>query len=159
ADQSATAVKAGPGPGGGRSISRKKGMKGVGVGKPEEEKSIAKDVPAPVIATGATAEMTAWRRIRWVMLAAVPSSLMLGVTSYISTDLSPFPLVWVVPLALYLLSFILMFMKVLTGRRFQIFGGAGYTLQDITIYVLQPLGVIVLCFIVLSRGFNPFSYT
>ena len=47
----------------------------------------------------------------WGLLAAAPSSMMLGVTSYMSTDLSPFPLLWVIPLSLYLLSFILVFSK------------------------------------------------
>ncbi|MCX7645004.1 MAG: fused MFS/spermidine synthase, partial [Rhodobacteraceae bacterium] len=45
----------------------------------------------------------------WLFLAFVPSSLMLGVTSKISTDIGSFPLVWVVPLALYLLTFVLAF--------------------------------------------------
>ena len=56
-------------------------------------------------------EVTPLRRLRWVALAAVPSSLMLGVTSHITTDLSPVPLFWLVPLALYLLSFILVFSR------------------------------------------------
>ncbi|HWB14048.1 MAG TPA: fused MFS/spermidine synthase [Pirellulales bacterium] len=50
-------------------------------------------------------------RLRWIVLAFVPSSLLLGVTAYLSTDVSPVPLIWVVPLALYLLSFILVFMR------------------------------------------------
>ena len=54
-------------------------------------------------------ELTWWRRLRWVLLAAVPSSLMLGVTTYISTDISAIPLFWVIPLSLYLLSFIFVF--------------------------------------------------
>lgn len=49
------------------------------------------------------------RRLRWLALAFVPSSLMLGVTVYLTTDLAPIPLLWVVPLSLYLLSFILVF--------------------------------------------------
>lgn len=51
------------------------------------------------------------QRLKWILLALVPSSLMLGVTSYISTDLAPVPLLWVVPLSLYLLSFILQFSR------------------------------------------------
>jgi SAM-dependent methyltransferase len=52
------------------------------------------------------------RRVaRWVALAALPSSLLLGVTTHVSTDLAPVPLLWVVPLALYLLSFILVFAR------------------------------------------------
>jgi hypothetical protein len=49
------------------------------------------------------------RRLHWVLLAAVPSSLMLSVTTYLSTNIVPIPLLWVIPLALYLLTFILVF--------------------------------------------------
>jgi hypothetical protein len=48
-------------------------------------------------------------RARWVVLSFAPSSLLLGVTTYLTTDLTPVPLLWVVPLTLYLLSFILAF--------------------------------------------------
>jgi hypothetical protein len=48
-------------------------------------------------------------RFRWVALAFVPSSLMLGVTTYLSTDIVAMPLLWIVPLALYLASFVLTF--------------------------------------------------
>ena len=52
----------------------------------------------------------AWRRrLYWVALAFVPSSLLLGVTTYITTDLAAVPLLWVLPLAIYLLTFILAF--------------------------------------------------
>jgi SAM-dependent methyltransferase len=51
------------------------------------------------------------RPLRWVALAALPSSLLLGVTTHVSTDLAPVPLLWVVPLALYLVSFILVFAR------------------------------------------------
>lgn len=48
-------------------------------------------------------------RLRWVLLALVPSSLLVGVTNAITTDVAPIPLLWVVPLALYLLTFIIAF--------------------------------------------------
>lgn len=48
-------------------------------------------------------------RLRWLALAAVPSSLMLGTTTYITRDITPVPLLWVIPLALYLLTFIVAF--------------------------------------------------
>jgi len=51
------------------------------------------------------------RRLKWIFLSFVPSSLMLGVTTYISVDLAPIPLLWVVPLSLYLLTFILQFSR------------------------------------------------
>jgi hypothetical protein len=46
---------------------------------------------------------TAWRRLIRVALAFVPSSQMLGVTTYITTDVAAIPLLWVLPLANYLL--------------------------------------------------------
>jgi len=50
-------------------------------------------------------------RLRWIALAFVPSSLMLSVTTYLTTDIAAIPLLWVIPLALYLLSFILVFAR------------------------------------------------
>jgi hypothetical protein len=58
-----------------------------------------------------TAEVTWFRRLRWIGLAAIPSSAMLGVTTYMSTDVAAIPLFWILPLTLYLLSFILVFMR------------------------------------------------
>ncbi len=55
--------------------------------------------------------ITTWRRLRWVGLAAIPSSLMLGVTTYMTTDIAAVPFFWVTPLALYLLTFILVFAR------------------------------------------------
>jgi hypothetical protein len=62
----------------------------------------------------APAAPTASARARWgwVVLAAVPSSLLLSVTSYMTTDVVALPLLWVLPLALYLLTFVIAF-----GRR------------------------------------------
>ena len=42
-------------------------------------------------------------------LAAVPSGLLVAVTAHISTDVAAVPLLWVVPLALYLLTFVIVF--------------------------------------------------
>jgi hypothetical protein len=66
-------------------------------------------------ATAAPAEpaaaerIEAVERVRWVTLAFAPSSLLLGVTTYLTTDMTPVPLLWVVPLTLYLISFIIAF--------------------------------------------------
>lgn len=49
------------------------------------------------------------RRARWVAASFVPSSLMLAVTSYLTTDIAAVPLLWIVPLALYLLTFVVAF--------------------------------------------------
>jgi len=48
---------------------------------------------------------------RWVTYAFVPSALLLAVTAHITTDLAACPLFWVVPLALYLLTFIFVFAR------------------------------------------------
>jgi hypothetical protein len=52
----------------------------------------------------------AWRlRARWIFLAAVPSGLLIAVTAHISTDVAAAPLLWVLPLSLYLLTWVLVF--------------------------------------------------
>jgi predicted O-methyltransferase YrrM len=56
--------------------------------------------PAPVTWT---------QRIVWLGLAAAPASLMLGVTTHLTTDVASAPFLWVAPLALYLLTFIIAF--------------------------------------------------
>ncbi|MCL5807952.1 MAG: fused MFS/spermidine synthase [Deltaproteobacteria bacterium] len=67
--------------------------------------------PAASCVTGDT-RLTYGERGRWVLLAFVPSSLMLGVTTFLSTDIAAIPLFWIIPLSLYLLSFIIVFARV-----------------------------------------------
>ncbi|MDK2746161.1 MAG: fused MFS/spermidine synthase [Brevundimonas sp.] len=61
------------------------------------------------------APLAAGPRIVWrekgllILLAAAPSSLMLGVTAHLSTDVASAPFLWVIPLALYLLTFVIAF--------------------------------------------------
>lgn len=78
----------------------------------------------------------------WAFLAFLPSSLMLCVTSKISTDLGSFPLVWVIPLALYLLTFVLVFSSksVLTaGRLRRIFPVA---VAILVLLALRPTAIL-----------------
>ena len=49
------------------------------------------------------------RRLHWALLAAVASALLLSTTTHLTTDIMAMPLLWVVPLALYLLSFVIVF--------------------------------------------------
>lgn len=63
---------------------------------------------APAVATPAP---TARDRGAWLLLSFVPSSLLLGVTTYVTTDVAAVPFLWVVPLALYLGTFILAFAR------------------------------------------------
>ena len=65
---------------------------------------------APVTAEAAPRPSIA-ERLRWVAYAFVPSSLLLAVTAYITTDLASAPLFWVMPLALYLATFIVAFSR------------------------------------------------
>ena len=54
-------------------------------------------------------KLTTYTYIRWGFLAFVPSSLLLGLTNFISTDIASAPLLWIIPLTLFLLSFVLVF--------------------------------------------------
>ena len=49
--------------------------------------------------------------VQWIVLVFIPSSWLLGVTTYLTTDLAAIPLLWVIPLAIYLVSFILAFAR------------------------------------------------
>lgn len=123
-----------------RGVSRKKGAKLAAPGHDVAAETSVKigHVPSDVMTWG--------RRLRWILLAAVPSSLMLGVTSYASIDLSPFPLLWVIPLALYLLSFILVFSK----------WPAVWTEGPHTAFLfIGPLAILAMCLIILTSAHNP----
>ncbi|OYU87004.1 MAG: hypothetical protein CFE29_26860 [Bradyrhizobiaceae bacterium PARB1] len=70
--------------------------------------------PAIAIASPEESEATtpapSWvQRLRWIFLAAVPSGLLIAVTAHISTDVAAAPLLWVLPLSLYLLTWVLVF--------------------------------------------------
>jgi spermidine synthase len=91
------------------------------------------------------------RRLHWMVLAAVPSGLMLSTTTHITTDIMAMPLLWVIPLAAYLVSFILVFAA--RGPRWTraalgvapvallLFGGAGFfaTTTSASIYGLASV--------------------
>ncbi|MGI8597223.1 MAG: fused MFS/spermidine synthase, partial [Thermoleophilaceae bacterium] len=78
----------------------------------------AEEVPDPDV-PGATAgdeadadaadRPTLNRRLRWLVLSFVPSTFLLGSTAFLTTDIAPVPLLWVVPLSLYLLTFVIAF--------------------------------------------------
>jgi len=74
-------------------------------GAPEPGGPLETDPPYPASPLGYKT------RLRWVGLAFLPSSLLLGATTYLSTDVAAVPLLWVVPLSLYLGTFILAFSR------------------------------------------------
>lgn len=90
---------------------------------------------------------TTQQKIQWVFLSFLPSSFMLGVTNYITTDIASIPLLWAVPLAIYLLSFILTFSRkpfFLNGTLISIaplFLSSAIALENIKL--LLPVGILL----------------
>lgn len=50
-------------------------------------------------------------RLKWILYSFIPSSLLLGVTSFTTLDVPSLPLYWILPLVLYLLSFVIAFSR------------------------------------------------
>lgn len=71
-----------------------------------------KDLKQAKAEAGEKTDKPAWSdAVVWIALAAIPSGLLIAVTSHISTDVAAVPFLWVVPLALYLLTFVLVFSR------------------------------------------------
>ena len=69
--------------------------------------------PFTDLKTSVTAENPRWRtRLFWLAAAFVPSGLMLAVTNHILLNLASVPFLWILPLAVYLVTFMVAF-----GRR------------------------------------------
>jgi hypothetical protein len=117
----------------------------------DEEEEDEPDVPSPTVPV--IVPDAAWR-LRWVLLAFAPSSLLIGVTTYLSTDVAAVPLLWVIPLALYLLTFVIVFARrPILPRRFmldfQLFMGMvllliiGMTALSVRVLILHLIGFFV----------------
>jgi SAM-dependent methyltransferase len=96
-------------------------------------------VDTPVTDTGYTAPITTRRILLWTLLAAVPSGLMLSTTTHLTTDIMAMPLMWAIPLGLYLLSFSVAFAE----RRW---------LADLFTMLAPPMLLIVGGLALLSQG-------
>ncbi len=71
---------------------------------------LQRSAPANFIQSKKIAAASPWSmRLRWAGLAFVPSGLLVAVTNYISTDIASAPFLWVIPLSLFLLTFIISF--------------------------------------------------
>ena len=101
----------------------------------------------------------AWREAaRWVVLAAVPSGLLVSVTAHISTDIAAAPFMWVIPLALYLATFVIVFSNrpilphnwMVAIEPLFIVAIAGIIVLDIRQYVLGLLVLNVVAFFVIT---------
>jgi spermidine synthase len=67
-------------------------------------------------ASGTDNASTSWRtRGAWILMAAIPSGLLLAVTQHISSDVASIPLLWVIPLTIYLATFVIAFSKPTKG--------------------------------------------
>ncbi len=119
-------------------ITKKKFVKGKPVPVHTPAPAVDRSIEDVAIRSGA---VTAWRRLRWTLLAAAPVSLMLGTVSYICTDVTPNPLIWVVFLALYLLTFICVFSRwpvVWIGQPHRF------------VVLLQPITVLIMAIMIYS---------
>jgi hypothetical protein len=103
----------------------------------------------------------AWSlRARWVFLAAVPSGLLIAVTAHISTDVAAAPLMWVLPLSLYLLTWVLVFQSrplfphkwVLLAQPVAIAGDIALLAIGGEQNLLMTLGGHLLCFFVIAMA-------
>jgi hypothetical protein len=83
---------------------------------------------------------TTRQMLHWVILAAIPSGLMLSTTTHLTTDIVAIPLLWVLPLGLYLLSFVIAF----AARR----GTANF------ITIVTPLMILIAGGLAFSKGVN-----
>jgi SAM-dependent methyltransferase len=98
------------------------------------------------IATPADADAApTWRdAATWTALAAVPSGLLLAVTAHISTDIAAVPLIWVVPLALYLLAFVVAFQRrPLIPHRFVVASQPLFVLGAAAVMIADPQWSII----------------
>ena len=98
---------------------------------------------------------TGRRRLLWISLATCPSILLLAVTNFLSQDVAAIPFLWILPLSLYLLSFVLCFGKVRWYRR-----GIFLTLFPVAIAVMSywqlaqvDWGGIRMTLVVFAAGF------
>ncbi|HEY1502721.1 MAG TPA: fused MFS/spermidine synthase [Stellaceae bacterium] len=106
-------------------------------------------VPATPSAASSRAAAPWRERLLWIALAFVPSSLLLGVTSFITTDVASAPLLWIAPLALYLLSFVVTFARrPLLPTSWSLAGQAG---AIAIVLLLLPLPAPSLAFVIVAH--------
>jgi hypothetical protein len=102
---------------------------------------------SPDAATAGAEEATrpTWSDIAfWVALAAVPSGLLIAVTAHISTDVAAVPLLWVLPLALYLLTFVIVFQtRPIIPHWFVVNVQPIFVLGLVVVFIVVPIASIV----------------
>lgn len=102
-------------------------------------------------------KITHKQRLLWIFLAFIPSSLMLGVTSHMANNIASAPFLWIIPLALYLLTFVIVFAKqpIVTPKQLsKLFPWvilvaliAGFVLK---LFVLVSIGLSLMCYFIIA---------
>jgi len=118
-------------------LSRGSAASSAAVGAPEAEESVPP---------------TARTKLLWLSFSACGSMMLLSVTNHLSENVAPVPLLWAIPLALYLLSFTLVFAKRSLYSRWLLarllavmLGGAGYAVYDSSLTQAIQIGVPLFC--------------
>ena len=85
------------------------GLVSIGLEKSAVPESLAQSIGGQTTISSSQA----WReRLVWTAYAFLPSALLVAVTAHVSTDIAAAPFLWIVPLALFLLTFVIVFQKV-----------------------------------------------
>jgi SAM-dependent methyltransferase len=102
-------------------------------------------LPNAATADAEEAARPTWSDIAfWVALAAVPSGLLIAVTAHISTDVAAVPLLWVLPLALYLLTFVIVFQtRPIIPHSFVVDVQPIFVLGLVVVFIVAPIASIV----------------
>ena len=97
------------------------------------------------------------QQLKWIFWAFIPSSLMLGVTSHMANNIASTPFLWIIPLALYLLTFVIVFAKnpIITTQKLTWFFpwvilvalAAGFTPN---IHILLSIGLSLACYFIIT---------
>jgi SAM-dependent methyltransferase len=114
---------------------------------------LSRNSPTPLRGQSAMSPRSTWpRRLLWIGLAACSSTLLLAVTNHLCQNIAPVPLLWVVPLALYLLTFVVAFNRHNWYPRWWILrllvvmlAAMGYALYDVDAIESAPVFVPVFC--------------
>ncbi len=99
---------------------------------------------------------TSWQRLGWVLLALIPSGLLVAVTAHLSTNIAAAPFLWVIPLALFLLTFVITFQRnpviphrfMLACLPFAIMGALVLPMTPIDVGVLGDIGLHLAAFFI-----------
>lgn len=114
---------------------------------------------ATAITAAPDAPPVGWmRRLHWLLLAAVPSGLLLAVTTMITTDIMAMPLLWMIPLILYLLTFVIAFAerrwighaRVIALTPAALMTAALFSMMGGSTLAVPLLGLSLVCFFVIA---------